>query len=54
MKTQNSLYWLTISETAQIQKKETSFVEKGEAWRTEELPKQKSLTEDFQIKFVRV
>ena len=24
--------WLNISETAQIQKKETSFVEKGIAW----------------------
>ena len=35
-------------------KKETSFVEKGVAWWTEEFPKQKSLAEDFQIRFVRV
>ena len=27
-----NLYWLNISETAQIQKKETSFVENGVAW----------------------
>ena len=32
LKGQNSLYWLNISETAEIQKKETSFVEKGVAW----------------------
>ena len=34
--------------------KETSLVEKGVAWRTEELSRPKSLTEDFQIRFVRV
>ena len=27
-----NLYWLNISETAQIQKKDTSFVENGVAW----------------------
>ena len=35
-------------------KKETSLVEKGIAWCTEELTKQESLTEDFQIRFVQV
>ena len=32
---QSSLYWLNISETPQMQKKETSFADKGVAWRTE-------------------